>query len=377
MRNGFGVRILKDPREPSGIGAPGTRMSHKMPSCILPGASSSRARCSKDSRGAASQPPFTRTGSPRPVEVAHRGGFRGTRRERRYVRLSVATHCARRQSSARNSRTLIPMARAVVSARLSLGPRSTPQAASQEASKTAGDSPDTVGLSTLAIAFSTRSIRDLSVLCMSASPPAGSSRQRSSAHPHLPFLDDQSVRRDELKVDDHGCGGGCQASFEPFHPPSESPRHRSVHDSASVKRRVRRLRRTSASERRLPQSSVGRPGGSSVNGTPSASHRRRILARNTSAGVLPASFRCIDVLSSSLRSRPTIVFNPAAPPRALLALWVGSGRLGLARVRGQHVLRLRSETTRGKRARVDSHRSPAPGNHADRASSSLDKAPPR
>src|ERR1017187_6470447 len=123
------------------------------------------------------------------------------------------------------------MARAVVSARLSLGPRSNPMAASREASKSAGDSPTTAGLSTFAIAFSTRSIRNLSLLCMSAPPPAGSCRQRCSAHPHFPFFDDPSVRGDELKVDDQRWGGGCKTSFEPFHPPDECPRHPSVHDA--------------------------------------------------------------------------------------------------------------------------------------------------
>ena len=190
---------------------------------------------------------------------------------------------------------------------------------------------------------------------MSARLPAGSCRQRSSAHPHLPFFDDPTIRGDELKVDDQGSVSGCETSFEPFHPPNESPRHPSVHgvildthstpkprdpesndansaarDSASLKRKVRRFRRTSAIERHLPRSSVGHLGGSSLGGT-SASHRRRILARNTSAGASSASFRCIDALSSSLRSRPISVFNPAAPPRALVAASAGSARLGLCR----------------------------------------------
>jgi hypothetical protein len=194
---------------------------------------------------------------------------------------------ARRRSSARNSRTLIPIARAVVSARLSFGPRSTPQAASQEANKSAGDSPGTVGLGTLAIAFSTRSIRNLSVLCMSAWPPAGSCRQRSSAHPNLPFLDDPSVRGDELEVDDHGWGGGCQASFEPFHPPSESPRHPSIHDSASLQRRARRVRKTSAICRLFPRAWTRGRGGRTSNGNPPASNRRRRRSSRTSAGLGP------------------------------------------------------------------------------------------
>src|ERR1017187_2172933 len=145
------------------------------------------------------------------------------------------------------------MARAVVSARLSLGPRSNPMAASREASKSAGDSPTTAGLSTFAIAFSTRSIRNLSLLCMSAPPPAGSCRQRCSAHPHFPFFDDPSVRGDELKVDDQRWGGGCKTSFEPFHPPDECPRHPSVHDSASLQRRARGFRKTSAILRLFPR----------------------------------------------------------------------------------------------------------------------------
>src|ERR1017187_10719226 len=73
-------------------------------------------------------------------------------------------------------------------------------AASREASKSAGDWPGAVGAATFAIALSSSAIRDLSLLCMSAPPPAGSCRQRSSAHPHLPFFDDPSVRGDELKT---------------------------------------------------------------------------------------------------------------------------------------------------------------------------------
>jgi hypothetical protein len=54
--------------------------------------------------------------------------------------LPASTH-----SFARNSLTVIPIARAVVSAKLSLGPRSIPMAASRAASKSAGGWPNTVG----------------------------------------------------------------------------------------------------------------------------------------------------------------------------------------------------------------------------------------
>src|ERR1017187_6622694 len=162
-------------------------------------------------------------------------------------------------------------------------------AASREASNSARDSLGTVGLITLAIAFSTRSIRDVSLPCMSARPPAGSCRQRSSAHPHLPFFDDPSVRGDEVKVDDdQRCGDGCKTSFEPFHPPNESPRYPSIHDVASVKLRVRRLRRTSAIRRLFPRAWTGGPGGGTSKGNPPASSRRRRRSSRTSAGLGPS-----------------------------------------------------------------------------------------
>jgi hypothetical protein len=67
------------------------------------------------------------------------------------------------------------------------------------------------------------------------------------------------------------------------------------------------FRRMSATARGRPRWSVSSSLGRSSKGTPSASQRRRILPRNTSAGVSPASFRCIDALSSSLSSRRIIV----------------------------------------------------------------------
>jgi hypothetical protein len=73
---------------------------------------------------------------------------------------------ARRWNSARSSRTLIPIALAVVSARLSLGPRSIPIAASREASNSAADSAGATGAGNLGIDFSIRAIRDLSLVCI-------------------------------------------------------------------------------------------------------------------------------------------------------------------------------------------------------------------
>jgi hypothetical protein len=52
---------------------------------------------------------------------------------------------ARRCSSARNSWQLIPIALAVISARLSLGPRTKPMASSRAAIKGAGDGTGTGG----------------------------------------------------------------------------------------------------------------------------------------------------------------------------------------------------------------------------------------
>jgi hypothetical protein len=56
--------------------------------------------------------------------------------------------------------------RTVWSARLSVGPRSKPMAASREASNSAGDSSPTVGAGNLRIAFSSRANRDLSLDCI-------------------------------------------------------------------------------------------------------------------------------------------------------------------------------------------------------------------
>jgi hypothetical protein len=119
-------------------------------------------------------------------------GFRPHRRRlgkwpafERYVVLSVASEGyeppANSSSFARNSLTVIPIARAVVSARLSLGPRSTPIAASREASRSAGDSHGTAGGATLRIAFSSRANRDLSLDCISLSVRQNSGDGRSPA----------------------------------------------------------------------------------------------------------------------------------------------------------------------------------------------------
>ena len=75
-------------------------------------------------------------------------------------------------SFARNSLASIPMARAVVSARLSLGPRSMPIAASREASKSAGDGPGTAGGGSFRNAFSSVANRDLSFDCIPRSAPS-------------------------------------------------------------------------------------------------------------------------------------------------------------------------------------------------------------
>jgi hypothetical protein len=168
-----------------------------------------------------------------------------------------------------------------------LGPRSIPMAASREASKSTGDWPGAVGAATFAIALSSSAIRDLSLLCMSAPPPAGSCRQRSSAHPHLPFFDDPSVRGDELKVDDQRWGGGCKTSFEPFHPPNESPGHPSIHDSASLQRRARGFRKTSAILRLFPRAWTRGRGGRTSKGSPLALNRSRRRSSRTSAGLGP------------------------------------------------------------------------------------------
>src|ERR1035437_5258904 len=96
--------------------------------------------------------------------------------------LPASTH-----SFARNSLTVIPMARAVVSARLSLGPRSIPMAASREASKSAGDCSSTGGGS-FRIAFSSIANRDLSLDCIPLSVHQNSGDGRSPTawlFPHL------------------------------------------------------------------------------------------------------------------------------------------------------------------------------------------------
>ena len=93
-------------------------------------------------------------------------------------------------SFARNSLALIPIARAVVSARLSLGPRSIPMAASREASKSAGDSHGTAGGATFRMAFSSRANRDLSLDCIPLSVHQNSGDGRSAAAWLLPHLID-------------------------------------------------------------------------------------------------------------------------------------------------------------------------------------------
>jgi len=94
----------------------------------------------------------------------------GQSQSRRYLALSEVPEPDERPASshsfARNSWALIPIARAVVSARLSLGPRSMPMAASREASKSAGDWPGTAGAGNLRIAFSSTANRDLSLDCI-------------------------------------------------------------------------------------------------------------------------------------------------------------------------------------------------------------------
>jgi hypothetical protein len=58
------------------------------------------------------------------------------------------------------------MARAVVSAKLSFCPRSTPNAASREASKSAGAVSNTVGAGGFRTDFSSWAIRELSLDCI-------------------------------------------------------------------------------------------------------------------------------------------------------------------------------------------------------------------
>jgi len=67
---------------------------------------------------------------------------------------------------ARRSLALIPIARTAVSARLSLLPRSMPKVASRDAIRSVPEWSATSGARNLGIAFSIRSIRDLSFVCI-------------------------------------------------------------------------------------------------------------------------------------------------------------------------------------------------------------------
>jgi hypothetical protein len=107
------------------------------------------------------------------------------------------------------------MARAVVSARLSLGPRSIPQAARREASKSAGDWPGTTGAGNLWIDLSIRAIRDLSLWFTAVPPQAATSIAR---HAKPGSVLDAPVRGDELDLNDHGLARRHHPSLQSFQP---------------------------------------------------------------------------------------------------------------------------------------------------------------
>ena len=91
------------------------------------------------------------------------------------------------------------MARAVVSAKLSLGPRSIPQPARGEATKSAGHWLGTTGAGNLGSVLSMRAIRDLSLWFISVLSQAATS---SARHAKPGSVLDAPVQGDESDLDD-------------------------------------------------------------------------------------------------------------------------------------------------------------------------------
>src|ERR1035437_3007104 len=91
------------------------------------------------------------------------------------------------------------MARAVVSAKLSLGPRSIPQPARREASKSAGHCLGTTGAGNLGGGLSMRAIRVLGLWFISALSQAATS---SARHANLGTILDGPVWGHECELED-------------------------------------------------------------------------------------------------------------------------------------------------------------------------------
>jgi hypothetical protein len=114
---------------------------------------------------------------------------------------------------ARKSLTPIPMARAVVSAKLSLGPRSIPQPARGEATKSAGHWLGTTGAGNLGSVLSMRAIRDLSLWFIS---PLSQAATSSARHAKPGSVLDAPVRGDELNLEDQGPARGHRPRLQSF-----------------------------------------------------------------------------------------------------------------------------------------------------------------
>ena len=105
------------------------------------------------------------------------------------------------------------MARAVVSAKLSLGPRSIPQPARREASKSAGHWLGTTGAGNLGSVLSMRAIRDLSLWFISVLSQAATS---SARHDNLGTILDGPVWGHELDLEDQRLAGRQHPFLQPF-----------------------------------------------------------------------------------------------------------------------------------------------------------------